>query len=41
MVDKQCTALGGESALTVSDRTEANVVIVDAIRWYPLDMAGQ
>lgn len=27
----------GEVSLSVSDRTEANVVIVDAIRWYPLD----
>ena len=27
----------GEVSLGVSDRTEANVAIVDAIRWYPLD----
>lgn len=27
----------GEVSLSVSDRTEANVVIADAIRWYPLD----
>ena len=31
----------GEVALAVSDRSDANVVIVDAIRWYPLDAVEQ